>query len=64
MLALYEASPTMQTCFPAYAHLNQLFAYGEMFTLCKAALEEAGKPLDTQEITRAIIRARARMRTT
>lgn len=58
VLALYEVSPTTQTRFPAYAHLNRLFVYGEMFKLCKAALEEAGKPLDTREITRAIIRAK------
>jgi hypothetical protein len=58
VLALYEVSSDTQTRFPAYAHLNRLFAYGEMFKLCKAALEEAGKPLDTREITRAIIRAK------
>ncbi len=46
VLALYEVSPTSQTYFPAYAHLNRLFAYGEMFRLCKAALEEAGRPLN------------------
>jgi len=58
VLALYELSPTTQTRFPTYAHLNRLFAYGEMFNLCKAALAEAGKPLDTREITRAVIRAK------
>ncbi|AIQ89774.1 hypothetical protein [Methylobacterium oryzae] len=58
VLALYDLSPSTQTRFPAYANLNRLFAYGEMFKLCKAALEEAGKPLDTREITRAIIRAK------
>ena len=58
VLALYEVSPTTQTRFPAYAHLNRLFAYGEMFRLCKAALEEAGKPLTTREIARAVIRAK------
>lgn len=58
VLALYDLSPSTQTRFPAYANLNRLFAYGEMFKLCKAALEEAGKPLDTREITHAIIRAK------
>lgn len=58
VLALYEVSPTSQTRFPAYAHLNRLFAYGEMFRLCKAALEEAGKPLTTREIALAVIRAK------
>jgi hypothetical protein len=58
VLALYDLSPSTQTRFPAYANLNRLFAYGEMFKLCKSALEEAAKPLDTREITRAIIRAK------
>lgn len=58
VLALYDLSPSAQTRFPAYANLNRLFAYGEMFKLCKAALAEARKPLDTREITRAIIRAK------
>ena len=30
---LHKLSPTTQTRFPASAHLNQLFAYGEMFNL-------------------------------
>ncbi|WP_289014363.1 hypothetical protein [uncultured Methylobacterium sp.] len=34
VLALYEVSLTSQTRFPVYAHLNRLFAYGEMFKLC------------------------------
>ncbi len=58
VLALYDLSPSTRTRFPAYANLNRLFVYGEMFKLCKLALEEAGKPLDTREITRAIIRAK------
>ncbi|HJE25525.1 MAG TPA: hypothetical protein K8W01_17890 [Methylorubrum populi] len=56
VLALYDVSPETQTRFPAYAHLNRLFAYGEMFNLCKQALEEAGKPLNTREIALAVIR--------
>ena len=56
VLALYEVSPETQTRFPAYAHLNRLFAYGEMFKLCKRALEEAGKPLNTREIALAVVR--------
>jgi hypothetical protein len=56
VLALYEVSPETQTRFPAYAHLNRLFAYGEMFKLCKRALEEAGRPLNTREIALAVIR--------
>lgn len=31
---------------------------GEMFGLCKAAFEEAGKPLTTREIALAVIRAK------
>ena len=58
VLALYDLSPTTQTRFPAYAHLNRMFAYGEMFGLCKAALTEAGKPLTTREIALAVIRAK------
>jgi hypothetical protein len=58
VLSLYELSPTTQTRFPAYAHLNRLFAYGEMFTLAKEALASAGKPLTTREIALAIIRAK------
>lgn len=58
VLALYEVSPTTQTRFPAYAHLNRLFVYGEMFKLCKAALAEAGKPLTTREIALTVIRAK------
>ncbi|MCJ2078060.1 hypothetical protein MKK68_20835 [Methylobacterium sp. E-016] len=58
VLALYDLSPTTQTRFPAYAHLNRMFAYGEMFGLCKAALAEAGKPLTTREIALAVIRAK------
>jgi len=58
VLALYEVSPETQTRFPAYAHLNRLFAYGEMFKLCKRALEEAGRPLNTREIALAVIRMR------
>ncbi|MBB2960723.1 hypothetical protein [Methylobacterium sp. R2-1] len=56
VLALYEVSPETQTRFPAYAHLNRLFAYGEMFKLCRQAIEEAGKPLNTREIALAVIR--------
>lgn len=56
VLTLYELSPETQTKFPAYANLNRLFAYGEMFKLCKRALEEAGKPLNTREIALAVIR--------
>ncbi|GEO98267.1 hypothetical protein [Methylobacterium haplocladii] len=56
VLSLYDLSPGTQTRFPAYAHLNRLFAYGEMFKLCKRALEEAGKPLTTREIALAVIR--------
>ena len=58
VLALYDLSPTTQTRFPAYAHLNRMFAYGEMFGLCKAALAEAGRPLTTREIALAVIRAK------
>lgn len=58
MLAPYEVSPTSQTRFPTYAYLNRVFAYGEMFRLCKAALEEAGKPLTTREIAVVVIRAK------
>ena len=58
VLALYDLSPTTQTRFPAYAHLNRMFAYGEMFGLCKAALAETGKPLTTREIALAVIRAK------
>ena len=58
MLALYKVSPTSQTRFPAYAHLNRLFAYEEIFQLCKAAFEKAGKPLTTREIALAVIRAK------
>ncbi len=56
VLALYEVSPETQTRFPAYAHLNRLFAYGEMFGLCKQALEGAGRPLNTREVALAVIR--------
>ncbi|MEE8628829.1 MULTISPECIES: hypothetical protein [Methylobacterium] len=58
VLALYDLSPTTQTRFPAYAHLNRLFAYGEMFNLSKAALEEAGRPLSTRELAAAVIQAK------
>lgn len=58
VLSLYELTPTTQLRFPAYAHLNRLFVYGEMFKLCKAALVEAGKPLTTREIALAVIRAK------
>ncbi|MFH6781498.1 MULTISPECIES: hypothetical protein [Methylobacterium] len=58
VLALYDLSPATQTRFPAYAHLNRLFAYGEMFKLCKATLEEAGEPLTTRELALAVIRAK------
>ncbi|MFF8802270.1 MULTISPECIES: hypothetical protein [unclassified Methylobacterium] len=56
VLALYVVSPETQTRFPAYAHLNRLFAYGEMFKLCKRALEEAGEPLNTREVALAVVR--------
>lgn len=58
VLALYDLSPATTTRFPAYANLNRLFAYGEMFGLCKAAIAEAGKPLTTREIALAVIRAK------
>lgn len=58
VLALYDLSPTTQTRFPAYAHLNRLFAYGEMFRLCKVALEEARRPLTTRELALSVIRAK------
>ena len=56
VLALYELTPATELRFPAYAHLNRLFAYGEMFGLCKRAIEEAGKPLTTREIALAVVR--------
>ncbi|GJD65062.1 hypothetical protein [Methylobacterium frigidaeris] len=58
VLALYDLSPATQTRFPAYAHLNRLFAYGEMFKLCKIALVEAGRPLTTRELALQVIRAK------
>lgn len=58
VLALYELTPATELRFPAYAHLNRLYVYGEMFKLCKQALEEAGKPLTTREIALAVIRAK------
>lgn len=58
VLSLYELSPTTQTRFPAYAHLNRLFAYGEMFQLAKEALTQASNPLTTRELALAIIRAK------
>ena len=33
--------------------LNRLFKRGELFAVCKAAITEAGKPLDTRELARA-----------
>lgn len=33
--------------------LNRLFKRGELFAVCKAAIAEAGKPLDTRELARA-----------
>ncbi|MGE7414130.1 hypothetical protein [Methylobacterium tarhaniae] len=56
VLALYDLSPASQTRFPAYAHLNRLFAYGEMFKLAKQAITGAGNSLTTREIALAIIR--------
>ncbi len=56
VLALYDLSPATQTRFPAYAHLNRLFAYGEMFRLCKGALKDAGGPLTTRELAVEVIR--------
>jgi len=58
VLALYDLQPAKQMRFPAYANLNRLFVYGEMFGLCKRAIEEAGKPLSTREIALAVIRAK------
>lgn len=58
VLALYDLEPAKQMRFPAYANLNRLFVYGEMFGLCKQAIEEAGKPLSTREIALAVIRAK------
>lgn len=58
VLALYDIQPAKQMRFPAYANLNRLFVYGEMFGLCKRAIEEAGKPLTTREIALAVIRAK------
>lgn len=58
LLAVNKVSPTSQTRFAAYAHLNRLFAYGAMSQLCEAALEEAGKPLTTREIALAVVRAK------
>lgn len=58
VLALYDLHPAKQMRFPAYANLNRLFVYGEMFGLCKRAIEEAGRPLTTREIALAVIRAK------
>jgi len=58
VLALYDLHPAKQMRFPAYANLNRLFVYGEMFGLCKRAIEEAGRPLSTREIAVAVIRAK------
>ncbi|WP_279356310.1 hypothetical protein [Methylobacterium indicum] len=56
VLALYDLSPNTQIRFPAYAHLNRLFAYGEMFRLAKEALRHAGVPLTTRQIALEIVR--------
>lgn len=58
VLALYDLQPAKQMRFPAYANLNRLFVYGEMFGLCKRAIEEAGRPLSTREIAVAVIRTK------
>lgn len=58
VLSLYELSPNTQTRFPAYAHLNRPFAYGEMFKLAKEALTQASNPLTTRELALAIIQAK------
>ena len=58
VLALCERRPAKQTRFPAHANLNRLFVSGEMFRLCKWAIEEAGKSLTTREIASANIRAK------
>jgi len=58
VLALYDLQPAKQMRFPAYANLNRLFVYGEMFGLCKRAIEDAGRPLSTREIALAVIRAK------
>jgi hypothetical protein len=58
VLSLYELSPATQTRLPAYVPVNRLFTYGEMFTLAKEAIAQAGTPLTTQELALAIIRTK------
>lgn len=49
-----DAPPT----FPVHMGLARLFEYGEVFALCRQALEAAGKPLDTRELARAVAAAK------
>ncbi|WP_375457616.1 hypothetical protein [uncultured Enterovirga sp.] len=44
--------------FPVHMDLNRLFRRGEMWTLAKAALEAAGRPLTTREIAIALVAAK------
>ncbi len=34
--------------------LSRLFRRGELFAICRAALEDAGQPLDTRELSKAV----------
>jgi hypothetical protein len=44
--------------FPAYVDINRLFRRGEMYALCKKALEEAGEPLTIRELALLVFKAK------
>ena len=56
-LRLFELNGDLEV-FPVHMDLNRLFKRGEVFAICKQALEAAPEGLDTRELALAAIRAK------
>lgn len=56
-LRLFEVGGE-QTQFPVHMGLARLFKRGELFALCKAALESAPEGLDTRQLALSVVRAK------
>jgi hypothetical protein len=56
-LRLFELNGEHEV-FPVHMDLNRLFKRGEVFAICKRALEAASDGLDTRELALEVIRAK------
>jgi hypothetical protein len=56
-LRLFELNGEHEV-FPVHMDLNRLFKRGEVFAICRQALESAPEGLDTRELGLAVVRAK------